>query len=249
MVAAAVALSCAGSLTGVISCSSPSTVAPTNNPDADSDAADAGGDTALPDSAGTACNPVKQDCADPSLKCNFIIDGTSRVAACEPSNSDPVAQEGDSCTRDQVGIDNCVKGTHCLPNGGSGLFACRKMCATDSQCAAGAKCSGITTQSPYFGVCHATCTPFGTDCGGGTCANSFFDNDGVNSFEGCRNVGSAGIGQSCGVQWDCKADMNCLGLTPNSFTCHSMCDNAHPCGDAGACVAFAGLPNGGGTCQ
>lgn len=247
-IAAAIALACPG-LFSLTSCSPSSTTTP-SNPDAgtDADSLDAGADASLPDSAGAPCNPVKQDCADPSLRCKYISDGKNHTAACEPSNGDPPAQEGDVCTRGELGIDNCVIGTYCFNNGGSGALACRKTCATDAQCGAGAKCTGITTKAPYFGVCYPTCTPFGTDCGAGTCANSFADNDGVNSFDGCRSVGTTGVGQSCGAQWDCKPDMNCTGLTPNSFTCNPMCDDAHPCGDAGACFPFSGLPKNGGVC-
>lgn len=249
IVAAAIAVSCSCFLTAVVSCSSSTTNAAAGDPDAGVDSAvpETGTDASLPDSAGAMCDPVKQDCADPSLKCTFIKVGQNHVAACEPSNGDPPAQEGDACTRGPIGSDNCVNGTHCFPNGGSALLACRKLCATDSQCAANAKCVAVTDQSPYFGVCYPGCALFGTDCGGGTCANSFGDNDGVNTFEGCRNAGAAGIGQSCGAQWDCQANMNCSGAG-GVFTCHPICDSTHSCADAGACTPQAGLPNGGGAC-
>jgi hypothetical protein len=249
VVAAAIALAGASSTTVVVSCSSSSTEG-VNGADASSDAGepqlDAVAETSLPDSAGTPCNPVKQDCADPSLKCSIVKVGQSNIAACAPSNGAPPAQDGDPCTRGPIGVDNCVKGTHCFPNGSSALLACRKTCATDSDCAAGAKCAGITQRAPYFGVCFPECTLFGAGCGGGTCSNAFDNNDRVNTFEGCRNVGAAGLGESCSAQWDCKADMSCFG---SPFTCHLMCDATHACGDAGTCTSVTGLANGGGECK
>lgn len=70
-VAAAITVTSGFYLTAVASCSSSTTSAVAGNPDAgvDSAAPETGTDASLPDSAGAKCDPVKQDCADPSLKC------------------------------------------------------------------------------------------------------------------------------------------------------------------------------------
>ena len=105
----------------------------------------------------------------------------------------------------------------------------------------------MTTKAPYFGVCYPACAPFGTTCGGGTCANSLLDNDGTNNFEACRTAGAGGVGAPCGAQWDCQGDMNCVGAA--GFKCTPMCDATHACGDGGACMPLKGLANGGGLCE
>lgn len=215
---------------------------------ADALATDGAADVAeIADSVGKKCNPVKQDCPDPTLNCQIIKSGTSYTAACEAQEGDPIANPGDSCTRSSAGHDNCAVGSTCFPNGANGAFACRKFCAADSDCEAGEKCAAVTQKSPYFGVCYPTCTTFSVDCGKDTCANAFYDNDGKSGFVGCRISGTGKVGGACKSQFDCGANMVCGGGS-GGFTCYAMCDATHACA-TGKCGPPPGPPNGTQICN
>jgi hypothetical protein len=206
---------------------------------------DAGAPDVLGDTVNAPCNVVAQDCVDPSLRCQIIFTDGEYVAGCQPPWHPAVNTEGKICSRTKVGHDDCVKGLHCVPDGVTAT-SCRRLCEKDSDCAAGAKCGAITTLPPYFGVCWKTCTPFGGECPGESCAAPHFAIDQVNTFEACREIGTGGLGASCKAQWNCAEDMNCYGTS--GFKCNAMCDDAHPC-DGGTCKKFAGLPQNGGVCQ
>lgn len=206
---------------------------------------DAGAPDVLGDTVDTPCDPVKQDCADPALRCEIIRSGSQYLTGCEPPWDPAKNQEGQVCSRMKPGYDDCVKGQSCLSDGVTAT-SCHRLCAKDSDCASGAKCGAITTIAPYYGLCWKTCTPFGTDCAGATCAGVHFDNDQTGAFEACREIGSGALGTSCNAQFDCAADMNCQGNA--GFKCKAMCDDTHPC-DGGTCTKSPGLPNNGGVCQ
>jgi hypothetical protein len=206
---------------------------------------DAGAPDVLGDTVDTPCDPVKQDCVDPALRCQIIRSGTEYVTGCEPPWDPAKNKEGEVCSRQKPGFDDCVKGQSCLLDGVTAT-SCHRLCAKDSDCAPGAKCGAITTAAPYYGLCWKTCAPFGTDCPGATCAGVHFDNEQPSSFEACREIGPGALGTSCAAQFDCAADMNCQGN--GGFKCKAMCDDAHPC-DGGSCVKSPGLPSDGGVCQ
>ena len=206
-----------------------------------------GGDAMTADAQGSACDPLKQDCADPSLKCTVVLVDGKYVAQCAAPTGLGLVQDGQSCERTGPGHDNCAKGLACIPDSPTSA-TCRKLCAADTTCGAGSQCGRLTSAAPYYGVCWKTCTPFGSDCAGGeTCAGLHLTADGTVDFEACRPVGTAAIGDMCGAQYDCAADLNCQGTTA-AFTCKALCDDAHAC-DGGTCKHFAGLPANGGLCQ
>lgn len=172
------------------------------------------------------------------------LHGRLYKTGCHPPWEPARNEEGEICSRKYVGYDDCVKGYHCMPEGVEAT-ACRKFCGADTDCPSGSRCGVITDQPPFYGVCWKTCTPFGNDCPGGTCAGARLGIDGVNLFESCREIGPAAVGEACKQQWNCGADMNCRGSL--SFTCKAMCDDNHPC-EAGACGKLPGKPNNGGVC-
>jgi hypothetical protein len=249
-IAVACALTAWALVTACSSSSSPSAAAVDggmlgDEPTAERPLEDAGAPDVSPDTVGAPCDPVKQDCADPALRCQIINAGNQYVTGCEPPWEPAKNKEGEICSRQKAGIDDCVRGFSCLLDGVTAT-SCHRLCAQDSDCGPGARCGAITTVAPYYGLCWKTCTPFGSDCAGATCAGVHFDNDGTNEFEACREIGSNGIGTSCQAQFDCQPDMNCQGN--GGFKCKAMCDDAHPC-DGGTCTKSVGLPSDGGVCQ
>ena len=237
----------------VSACSSSTAIAPaaeTGAPDQDASPApepvdDAGAPDVLGDTVGAPCDPIKQDCVDPTLRCQIIRSGVDFVTGCAPPWEPAKNQEGQVCSRTKPGFDDCVKGFSCLLDGVTAT-SCHRLCAKDSDCGPGAKCGAITTVPPYYGLCWKTCTPFGTECAASSCAGAHFDNDQQTLFESCREVGAGALGSSCQAQFDCAADMNCQGNS--GFTCKAMCDDMHAC-DGGSCTKSKGLPNDGGICR
>jgi hypothetical protein len=211
---------------------------------------DAGAPDVLADTIDTPCDPVKQDCVDPSLRCQIIYVGNQYLTGCEPSWRPPgggvLHGEGEVCNRLKPGIDDCERGFHCIKDGADiAATSCRKFCAKDSDCGQDAKCGAITTAGPSYGLCWSTCTPFTGECGSGTCAGAHYSIDGVNTFESCREIGKGALGTSCKAQYDCATDMNCYGK--DAFVCTAMCDDGHPC-DGGTCTPN-GVANNGGVCE
>lgn len=202
------------------------------------------------DATGASCDPVKQDCPDPSLKCTVVLVSGKYLAQCEAPTGLGLVQLGQPCDRTSPGHDNCMKGLACVPDSAT-AYTCKKLCATDTECGAGNQCGRLTSAAPYSGVCWKTCTPFGTDCVmGETCAGLHLTADGKADFESCRPTGTAAIGDMCTAQFDCAADLNCQGSSTTMFTCKPLCDDTHACdSDAGTCKHFAGLPSNGGLCQ
>jgi hypothetical protein len=236
------------SWTLVTACSSSTASSPADGGtgDAQAPAEDAGAPDVLGDTINAHCDPVKQDCADPALRCQIISLGGEYVTGCQPPWDPAVNKEGEICSYRKTGYDDCVKGLHCMPDGVTAT-ACRRFCQRDSDCGAGSKCGAITTVAPYFGACWKPCAPFSADCPGGTCSSPHTGIDQSNTFEACREIGAGGLGTSCKAQWDCAADLNCQGR--NGFQCKPMCDDAHPCGDGGTCTTYPGLANNGGACE
>jgi hypothetical protein len=200
------------------------------------------------DALDTPCDPIKQDCADPSLRCQIIYSGGEYRMGCEPPWDPAVNLEGQVCSRTSPGHDDCVNGLSCLSDGVTAT-SCHRICAKDSDCAPGSRCGAITTIAPFYGLCWNSCRPFAGDCSdASTCAGPHVDNDQSSpfSFESCREVGAGELGSSCTAQYNCAADMNCQGM--GGFKCKAMCDATHLC-EAGTCTIFPGLPNAGGLCE
>ena len=206
---------------------------------------DAAAPDVLADSLNAPCDPIKQDCVDPSLRCAIVYLGGEYVTGCQPPWEPAKNKEGEVCSRTAPGHDDCVKGLNCLPDGVTAT-SCHKICAADLDCGPGGKCGAITTTPPYYGVCWRACTPFTAECPSATCSGAHLDVDQSTLFEACREIGAGVLGSSCTAQFDCAEDMNCQGKA--GFKCKAMCDDAHPC-DGGTCAKSAGLPNNGGVCQ
>lgn len=208
---------------------------------------DAGAPDVLGDTLDQPCDPVKQDCADPALRCQLIFLDGDWVTGCEAAEGSALVNEGQACTRTNAGHDNCVNGSTCLPDGVTER-SCHKICAKDSDCSSGSKCSAVTTIAPYFGACVKSCAPFSTECSGATCSDEQLDNTQLNVFEACRPIGTGAVGSPCKSAYDCGPNMNCQGS--GNFTCKAMCDDAHPC-VTGTCKKSSpgALPNNGGLCR
>ena len=110
----------------------------------------------------------------------FALTGWTLVSACSSSSSpsapavhgavlgdEPTPQrplepaknkEGEICSRQKAGFDDCVKGFSGLSDGVTAT-SCHRLCAKHSDCVAGAKCGAITTVPPYDGLSCKTCTP------------------------------------------------------------------------------------------
>lgn len=133
--------------------SSPTSVAPLDGGTTDDEAAapapekDGGAPDVLPDTVNAPCDPIKQDCADPSLRCSIVFLGGEYVTGCQPPWEPAKNQEGEVCSRTAPGHDDCVKGLNCLPDGVTAT-SCHKICAKDSDCGQGGKCGAITTAPP-----------------------------------------------------------------------------------------------------
>ncbi len=196
-----------------------------------------------PDTAGSPCNPVLQDCADPNDKCTFVrINGTYAPLCVAPSDWQFVQGSGEACDRTAPGDDDCAKGFACLPNGAPGSFACFRACASDSDCAAGSECVGITNVPPTFGACEPSCALFSGDCDAGSCGGLYLDISTNYDVAVCHTNGAGIAGGACAAIWDCGPNLSCVAQK-----CMIDCDNAHPCPDGGAC-ASQGLANEGGVC-
>lgn len=193
-----------------------------------------------------SCDPIAQNCADPSQRCVFTITGTGMsrmlVTQCVANGT---AMRDQSCTIDMTsGLDDCQKGLTCTGLGlPTGMSDCRKFCKTDSDCGAGQMCHGVGG-GVMFGECLPTCTEFGTDCGAGmTCAQDESDISSTMtnrvSFLVCRSVGAGTEGADCQRATDCGADMLCIGPFGQRI-CSPLCDDTTHT----TCPVY-GVPDGG----
>ncbi len=199
------------------------------------------------------CDVVNQDCTDPTKgKCTLFpatMMGSNDVHQCVPDTG--TNQEGQSCTRNTFGDDDCVKGTACTLRGEpTGQFVCRKWCHVDSDCPNGQVCTGDVAQMfPQDGLCSIPCTPFGTDCAATTACGFIFPLTSstmtmVKLAFVCRAVGTVPVGGDCMADTDCVADSIC---DPNSALCTPLCDDTHDCPGA---LDDSSVPDGGGlSCQ
>src|SRR5262249_28342537 len=60
---------------------------------------DAGSPDAIGDTTDMPCNPVKQDCVDPSLRCQIIYVRGEYLTGCEPPWDSANKGEGEVCNR------------------------------------------------------------------------------------------------------------------------------------------------------
>jgi hypothetical protein len=201
----------------------------------------------VPDSVGFSCNPILQDCPDPTLDCAFMHTTPGYAAICVvPNDPGGGGAEGESCAGTLENND-CARGLDCSHGEQAKAFVCRKFCAKDSQCDADQRCASVTqVGKPYFGICLPSCDLFGSDCPTGTTCSAMYLNVDQSSFlVTCRPIGPGAAGASCKVSADCGAGMACQGK--NGFHCTPLCNAGHPCG-TGACTPKKGVPDQGGLC-
>ncbi len=229
-----------------------------------------------PDLAGTVdlaagvvtCDPVKQTCIDPTVKCTLSNMGTMTMPdnqrACVPIKG--TNKDGDPCTRTQFGDDDCDKGLVCTLRGASlTMLRCRKFCHVAADCDAGAACTGqLAAGNTKDGLCVPLCTPFGSECATPfSCGGIFQDLASTMTMPKlvltCRGTGAAPINGDCMTSDDCAAGGIC---DPTLLVCIPFCDDDHPCpatlddggltDDGGvslSCAGITGAPNNGGVCQ
>jgi len=208
------------------------------------------------------CDPIKQDCTDPTQKCAIVTSMGKTAANCVTPAPGMVA-EGGACMRAMgAGMgDNCDKGLTCQRvgggggGGGGGTSVCRKICKSDGDCTGGAKCTSAGGQASTYGACTPTCTLLGTDCGTGmTCGTFAVDiastTAQVIAVPVCRATGATPAYGDCMRASDCVANTTCDG----NGKCAPICDGSHICpqpavdGGAFSCQPLGGLPNNGGSC-
>jgi hypothetical protein len=189
---------------------------------------------------GFMCNLLNQDCTDPSNpKCTYTrVMGMTKTMC----TADGTVARDQTCTIDMTTrLDNCQKGLVCTATGSaSGTDTCRKLCAADGDCGGTQKCASLRGVMGV-GYCIPTCTEFGTDCTGGSCAAAATDVSSTMTnpvrFLTCRAVGTALADDACTTGADCVADMLCGGQPRR---CSPLCDSSgsHNCPavapDAGA---------------
>jgi hypothetical protein len=204
------------------------------------------------------CDPNAQDCVDPAKKCTEVaIDQMMTMLEGQCIAITGNKMPGDPCTRtpDVAGHDDCDKGSFCSSIGSYYPLTmpnrhCRSYCASDGDCKTmGERCDSLDPQNGV-GLCVPTCTPFGTDCQMGYDCSMFVETiDQMALLATCRFIGMTAIGAACKDVTDCVAGATCnIPQNMTMGTCVAMCDMAHPCPNAGKCMAAPGLPNGGGTC-
>jgi hypothetical protein len=195
------------------------------------------------------CNPVAQNCPDPSKKCTVTIGTRGNENRCLPING--MVATGQPCMRDatnMLGHDNCDKGNLCSPFGAwtatLDMRRCRAYCRAQGDCPQGYSCMVLGQPE---GICVPSCTPFGSECPNGfTCSDIYGSIDEVNTVITCRAIGAIPVGSACTDTSDCVADSWC-----NSGLCLALCDATHPCPAGKSCrtTSTPGLPNMAAFCE
>lgn len=198
-----------------------------------------------------SCNPVTQNCANPDAKCELRDIGSGMATNyCDARGGGPI-QVGQTCTREQVGEDNCAKGLICTRIGDQPNLACRKYCLTEADCGTGEGCADIgftvgeDTGSARWGVCAQSCTAHSSTCPTDrTCGDMRLGPVSGAPKLYCRVNGNGPAGQTCAGSSDCLPNSVCESP---ANTCKTVCDADHPCA-TGTCNAYNGGANGLGTC-
>jgi hypothetical protein len=210
-----------------------------------------------------SCDVGSQNCGS-GQKCVAHNDGTNNIVGQCVANG-TVAQ-GQPCTSqmstDTI-LDNCQAGLICDNLFGNFPMVCRKICTTDSNCAAGEKCGDFLFAGLGWGWCAPTCTPFSTATG--NCASGMDCGETVDSvvqgasetgFFLCKKTGTGAAYASCTTDANCGVNLWCgiVDQTTMAGGCLPNCDSSHACtlpnADMGTatCHALATQPNGAGYC-
>jgi hypothetical protein len=192
---------------------------------------------AFPGATRWCCDLGAQDCGA-GQRCNIVGAGTNNavaLTACIPAGT---LTEGAVCTRTdgRPGADTCATGLSCILSGdmAGGVRTCQRVCRSGADCM-GAACVSFS-DAPRGGVCRATCTPFGTDCGAGTCryvntwAAEMRDTAPALIASTCQAAGMGMEGTMCTSSGDCAANHTCArrnGAEP--FACRRICDMKNAC--------------------
>jgi hypothetical protein len=238
-----------GSITG----STGSTTAGTNGSITGSTGATTGGPP--------PCDIGSQNCVI-GQKCVAHNNGTNVVGQCVANGT---VVQGQTCTTqmstDTI-LDNCQAGLICDNVFGNFPLVCRKICTTDSQCAANEKCGDFLFAGLGWGWCAPACTPFSTAAGNcaagmdcGETVDSVVQGASETGFFLCKKTGAGAAYGSCTSDADCGVNLWCglVNQTTMAAECLPNCDNSHACtmpGDMGTatCHPLATQPNGAGYC-
>jgi hypothetical protein len=204
---------------------------------------------AIAEATEVCCDPIAQDCQDPSARCQMVYGKTgSSVSACIPVTG--AAGEGEACARvseetTAIGRDDCAAGLFCVnwsqPTASD--RACRALCTSDASCGAGRGCRHMAGSVPPAGLCVETCDLFADPSGCPANNGCFVQTD--NEWRNGAFVQAAFCavphatyveGQDCSFPNDCAPGLACLWLaTATKFVCQRLCDGAHPCA-TGTCA-------------
>jgi hypothetical protein len=219
--------------------------------------------------SGASCDVAAQDCAT-GLKCIGQWDSqfTTLSGACV---SDGTVSLGQSCNSSASTTfmydDDCKKGLVCDDLYGNAPMQCRKICATDGDCADGGKCGDFSYGMAGWGWCASTCTPFSSaaaNCPSGMdCAEtveSVLQTDPSGLYDGfffCKKTGTGGLLQPCQSDGECAAGLWCGAIDQNGDSgCIANCSDsvtcAQPNADAGitfTCYPWANTPAHAGYCS
>lgn len=195
------------------------------------------------------CDPIAQNCGDPSLRCfpvKGLLNGAeSYVNSCIANGT---KLEGETCSQDKAtGTDDCAAGLYCwIQSGGSTpQTTCTPLCEQSSDCANGRVCvfDKAPTVGHKNGVCLDGCTLFDGSCASGTyCRSKSILNtvDTLTASGACTGVGPGDAHAPCFTGQDCMTGLICNA----SLTCAAICDSTHTCGGGVSCYTAQGAQSG-----
>jgi hypothetical protein len=170
------------------------------------------------------CNLLPPACGCPDGDACYFVNPGSRI--CAPAGTLGVLQP---CG----GSNACSPGLACLPilAGTSSDLLCQEVCTSDSDCSAGASCSGPTIEEGIgTQLCGHVCDPVTSDpCPGGLACRVLSDGESTV----CGGAGSGGQGDPCADTGDCRAGFACGNDASGETVCLRLCD-----------VASASCPSG-----
>lgn len=180
------------------------------------------------------CDVFAQDCPE-GQKCAWIsYSDEAGNTDCVPVAPDP-KQPGEPCTNEigpeldwPTGVDDCVKGALCLPNGQLDQGFCVELCKGSygsPYCEDGYSCVGGRTHW----YCQQDCDPLLQDCPAGRRCDSFLQFR--PNCEPDDEPSGAGVGEPCVEPKDCALALTCVGGLPGCLgptCCTKWCDLTDP---------------------
>jgi hypothetical protein len=193
------------------------------------------------------CDVMKQDCANPATpRCEVVRDPTSGIFTSR-CTADGTVDEGQPCTQESDGTDDCKHGLTCTVFGGPSP-ACRRLCNTDNECGSTNVC--VHHPNRFAGMCLPPCTVFGSDCQAGLTCRPAQDDQYALRKDGkgyCLPDSLNTVAPNGG----CVADDQCEGAAYCFFAgwCKQVCDTSHACTGGSCTLGDAGTALGACTCN